>query len=358
MNSTESTPVELLSTEKKQRIYYLDYLRVFATFAVVVIHVVAQLWYSEAPKSFNWQILNIYNSLSRWAVPIFVMISGVVFLQRDIKIRNIYTKYIPRLAVAYLLWQFLYAAVGGGRNVKETIFATVTSITRYHLWYIPMIIGIYMCIPILKTIVTSEKTTKYFLGIAFIFTYLLPQLIMIASHFFSEPASDMISSVLDKFDFYIISGYSSYFIAGYVLNKVELSKLKRRIIYILGVFGFISTIVCTVFISLILNTQIDYFYGYLTVNILFCSLAVFVWFKYNVHSIPKLDKIISKMSQYSFGTYLVHVFVMETLQHFGFGIKLFNPIFSVPIVSLLIFIVSFAISAILNQIPILKKYIV
>ena len=58
------------AVSKKQRIEYFDFLRIGATFAVIMIHVVAGAWYTENPASWNWQVFNVYESCSRWAVPI------------------------------------------------------------------------------------------------------------------------------------------------------------------------------------------------------------------------------------------------------------------------------------------------
>lgn len=63
------------------RIYYLDCLRVVAIISVIIIYVSAQNWYTTDVSSFAWQFFNLTDSLVRWAVPLFVMISGVVVLE-------------------------------------------------------------------------------------------------------------------------------------------------------------------------------------------------------------------------------------------------------------------------------------
>ena len=66
------------------RQYHLDYLRVFASVAIILLHVTAQnIRYVELAGT-EWNIYNICNSASRWAVPVFVMISGALFLPREI----------------------------------------------------------------------------------------------------------------------------------------------------------------------------------------------------------------------------------------------------------------------------------
>ena len=74
-----------------KRKVYCDYLRLVATFAVVFIHVAASNWSNVDVNGMQWQVFNIYDSLVRWGVPIFVMISGALFLNRDVPIQNIYS---------------------------------------------------------------------------------------------------------------------------------------------------------------------------------------------------------------------------------------------------------------------------
>ena len=94
------------------RKYYLDYLRVSATFAVMSLHIAADNWLNAGVRSFEWQVFNFYDSLVRFGVPVFVMISGALFLNPDkyIPVKKLYTKYIFRIAAAFVFWSFLYAA--------------------------------------------------------------------------------------------------------------------------------------------------------------------------------------------------------------------------------------------------------
>ena len=80
---------------KEERNYGIDLLRIIAMY-IIVLHVSASKWYDTPVKDFNWQIYNLYDSLVRWAVPIFVMLSGMFFLnpEKFIPTSNIIKKYI------------------------------------------------------------------------------------------------------------------------------------------------------------------------------------------------------------------------------------------------------------------------
>ncbi|MBR3027382.1 MAG: acyltransferase family protein [Bacteroidales bacterium] len=67
------------------RVLYLDILRIMAIIAVVMLHVSAQRFYVSFP-SYEWEVRMFFNSMVRWGVPIFVMISGALFLDPQKKI--------------------------------------------------------------------------------------------------------------------------------------------------------------------------------------------------------------------------------------------------------------------------------
>lgn len=72
-----------------RRVIYFDVLRVLATFAVIVLHLSAQHWADTDVFSNAWLAFNLYGGIVRWSVPIFVMISGALFLGRDTDIHTI-----------------------------------------------------------------------------------------------------------------------------------------------------------------------------------------------------------------------------------------------------------------------------
>ena len=66
-----------------ERVWYLEYLRIIATVAVIVLHVAAQNFYGVGVESFAWKVFNCANGLVRWSVPIFLTISGALFLDNE-----------------------------------------------------------------------------------------------------------------------------------------------------------------------------------------------------------------------------------------------------------------------------------
>lgn len=153
------------------RIIYFDYLRVCATFAVMILHISAPNWYTTDVNGFEWQVFNFFDSIVRWGVPVFVMISGALFLNREISLKTLYSKYVFRMVISFLVWSVIYTFFGGGNLVDK--MPTMLVQGHYHMWFIPMIIGLYICIPLIKPIVECEKRPciiwRWHLSLGFLF---------------------------------------------------------------------------------------------------------------------------------------------------------------------------------------------
>ena len=92
-------------TNQKERIIHWDLLRILAAFSIVMLHVAAQFWYDLDKQSAEWLIANSYDALFRFGVPIFVMISGVLFLNPNyvLSIKRLYKHNLFRVISIYII---------------------------------------------------------------------------------------------------------------------------------------------------------------------------------------------------------------------------------------------------------------
>lgn len=338
---------------------YCDYLRVFATFAVIVLHVSAQNWYTADVNGFAWQVFNVFDSIVRWCVPAFVMISGSLFLNKQVALRTLYSKYILRMASAFFVWSSFYA-IQMNAPLLDKVLAVAQG--HYHMWFILMIIGIYICLPLIKPLVETDCRTKYTLAISFVFAFILPEVFVLVGDFGNEYMirfASAINAANDDMNVNIVLGYTGYFILGYFLDRTELKKRQRIGIYVLGLLGAIFTILADAIVAVKTQTYCSNYYSYFSVNVLLETIAVFTLFKYAKFNNTKLNQLIKPLAKYSFGAYIVHAFLIEQLDYqYGFNTFSLTPIAAVLSISIIVFLLAFLISALLNHIPVLKEYIV
>lgn len=137
----------------------IDVLRIAAVCAVVMIHIAAV--YSvkvETCDELIWRISLIYNCASRWAVPVFVMISGVLILNLKCKEMiftcpiSFYRRRFAKILVPMLFFSVAYMVI---RYVRDGVLAEqlfidlVCGRPYYHLWFLYMIAMLYLCVPVI-----------------------------------------------------------------------------------------------------------------------------------------------------------------------------------------------------------------
>ena len=195
------------------RYEYLDILRILATIAVVMIHVVARGWLKSNIFTFEWQFYNLFYGILKWAVPIFVMISGALFLGGEEKsLRRLYGKNIAKIIIAFCFWSAIYVAVyfkERGYGFRDALSFFLKG--HYHMWFLFMITGLYMLVPILRKITESEEATKYTLWLFMIFSVLVPSFLKIFSVKF-DGIGNVISEALERIDYLTSLGFVFYFL--------------------------------------------------------------------------------------------------------------------------------------------------
>lgn len=352
------------TNNKSNRIYYLDILRVIACLSVIMIHSSGTYVLKEF-GSLNFGVGNVLDGLSRIAVPLFIMISGALMLDKNYNFSTKkLLKHISKMIVFFVFWSGIYCIIFQIvdkiiiQHQPFDIIKIIASLVEghYHLWFIYLIIGLYLIVPLLRLWVKDEnkKQVEYFIILSIIFTYIIPQIISIGSNY-SNIFED-IKYILEKnLCLKYVGGYTAYFILGWYINNYNIKN--KKIIYILGVVSLIITIFGTYILSVTTGKAIQ-IYGDLTINILFQSLMVFLFIKTKFINIEsKKNKFITLVSKNSLGIYAIHAGIVAVMYSIISKIGIEIAIINIPIIFLFTFVISFLISYIFSKIPILKRFV-
>ena len=332
----------------KKQIPYIQWLRIFAALAVVVIHADSPVWSGVPMGSREFVVLTVWESLVRWPVPVFVMITGALFLDRKTELKQVLTRYIPHLAAAFLFWSGLHALRGGTDGVLERFVAG-----HYHLWYLPFACGVYLTIPFLQAIARDKRLTRQLLWVSLVIGALVPWLADLAALCFPE-WSGVMASLKNSLHFTFFFDLLGVVLLGHVLNTGELTGKQRRILYALGILGAAVTVPLTLWAGARTGSG-NALFGQLTAPTTLCTAAAaFVFAKYNLTRLPK---IVDWAASHSFGIYLSHVLVLELLKERGIHVLLADPVWTVPALSAAVFVIALGLTAILRRVPVVGKYL-
>ena len=350
------------------RLAYADLLRVLSIAAVVVIHVVS-LWIYDVPVgSGAWDIYNVYDSLVRWCVPVFVMLSGMFLLdpKKSLSLPTLFFRYFLRMVTALFFWgmayHLLYDLAAGALSLgslPHALYAVVLGNTETHLWFLTMMMGLYLLTPILRAFIrgASRGDLHWFFLIYAVFMLVLPLFLRLRG-------SQTAALYADRFylNFTLAFpplAYVGYFVAGYYLKTYTLGRIAEWLIYLLGIAGAVATVGGTTLLSTRASGLDTTLYSYLTPNVAAMAVAVFVLFRYllGVSDERSRKGQVSAMAACGFGVYLSHVVFLILLRHFGLAILPIPAAVAVPLLTIVIFIPSYALSWLLHKLPVVGRYL-
>lgn len=348
--TVKSLPVE-------SKLNWAEDLRVLALIGVIILHVTPNMvYYKETVSSFVWWSANIFTSTFRYCVPIFVMLTGALILPRSYELKDFIKKRFFRIIPPFVFWSLIYILFNFSISIYNgevlTVFQTINSIfqqlkygSSFHLWYVYMIIGMYLIIPIIGTWVRncSEREIIYFLLIWFI-TLLLNQ--------------PLIIKLKPNVDLTFFTGFIGYLVLGYYLSikTFKNGQLIKTVSILLIITGIFITLIGTYYLTNLKGRFYERLYDYLSPNVLFVSIGLFLFFKNLKYENKHLFKVRNFISRNSYGIYLVHVIVLYFLSTIGLNWKFINPFLGIPVTVVFCLFLSGLIIYLLSKLP-YGKYI-
>ena len=288
--------------------------------------------------------------LFQFAVPLFVMISGMMFLgKKDITFKEMFKKYILKILLIILiigtsmiLMEEIFINKKLSFNLMSKVFIRLlTGDIWAHMWYLYLTLGLYLLTPVL-TIITnniSQKNYKIFLIILFILTILLST---INEVFNIDIALNTIN----------ISGYLFYYFYGYYIYKYDISENYKILNYFVS---FISIALLIYYISS--YTTLDSSFSYTTfIPFIFASSCILALKNKSINL--KINILINSIGMCSLGIYVIHQFFINVIYKvLKIDFIINYPFIGLIIYTLAIFLVSYIVTYLLRKIKLIRKYL-
>ena len=327
------------------RIKYVDTLKFVAIFSIVLLHI-ASIW----PKTcFLGHPFNDIREFVRFGVPLFLMITGMLTLNKEIDLEVFFKKKFVRIVYPLVFFLVVAYVLGVYKNVLTTF------------WYCWMIIGIYMAIPVINIFIkhAGEKDLEYFIAV-----FLFASLIYTIARFLN---------IKMAFDLDFFMGPVSYLILGYYLSRKQFNLSANKIILIsLIAFILISILKVNFNIRLQMNTNIVVL-SFLNLDLMqiIQTVSVFMFFKSlyesssgifaRINAILERDRIngvFLSISRSSYGIYLLHMILFKgyfTPFFENYHMTGFQTFISIWIVATALLVISWIVILLLGKIPYVNR---
>lgn len=347
--------MQMKEINQDQRIIFLDYLRVIACFMVIMVHS-CEFFFIDGDSIGIRSVsdgfwVSVVDSFFRSSVPLFVMASSYLLLPlKGNNTKDFFKRRFLRVVIPFIVWSLLYAILPlswGDISVVEVKANLIQLLTNFgaaggHLWYIYMLIGLYLFMPVISPWLkeVSKRGLQWFLAIWFITTFW---------HYAKLMADNLYGECYwnEFHTFWYFSGFIGYLVLAYYIRTYINWSLKKSLLIggTLFAIGYLFTAIVyyqRTFVATQLQ-ELELSWRFCTFNVAFMTFGAFVILKKITFQGKWLYSIVKEVSRLSYGIYLMHIFLL------GFSYKLIGGYFSTPITIALVGISTFIACCILSK---------
>lgn len=319
------------------RNHNIDALRIAAAIAVVTLHVASSCMSNNvpAPGETVTAVLTCVHLLTRWASPVFFMITGYCLTMKQqctykycLSRVQRYVSVLFTVGLFYALMEEVYTAGGINGSVAAAAVLRVFSGRLWdHMWFVYAIIGVYLVMPVLHPFLRSGRNNALMLtGLLGFFTVLCP-------------AAEAWLPIGISFPF---GGYLFYVCFGALAAQGFVGKRTRAACCIAGLLAALW---------MAMAPDKDPF-GYLHPLVVLMSMGVFLGaLQMKIRSSERL----LQWSACTWGIYLLHpLFMNITFKVLRLDLASVLPQVKLPVFALAVVLLSYLTTRLLRRLPYVK----
>lgn len=354
-----------------KRIVFLDYVRVFACFLVILVHACENFYGAPGstdmagPQTFLateadrlW--VSVYDGFSRMAVPLFMIVSAflLVPMKEGQTAMEFYRKRAVRILPAFVAFMVIYSTVPMLWNQidQETSMRDLSHLVLNfptlagHLWFMYPLISLYLFIPIISPWLTkaSAREERFFISL-FLISTLMPYL----NRFFGDVWGQCFWNEFHMLWYF--SGYLGYLVlAHYIRVHLDWSVAKRMtigsaLLMVGAVWTILSFYIQAVPGELHDTPTVELGWSFCTINCVMLTTGAFLLFTCIKRTTE--PRLVADLSNLSYGMYLMHILWL------GLWVKIFKDnmglptVAAIPAIAICTFMTCYVATKILSLIP-------
>ena len=292
----------------RRRSEWISAANVFASLGVVILHCNGVFW--QFPEGGLWVTANFLETFFYWPVPIFFMLSGATLMDYHDRYttKEYFVKRLTRVGIPFVFWSIVgvlyraYVSHWEMGSVKDIFTGIITTKYIGIYWFFIPLIAIYMSIPLLGAVDKKRRDNVFLYGCicGFVLCSLLPTVFKLLDLQYN-------SSIQPP----VFAGYIVFVMLGYLIANHEIPRKARFIFYGVSVVGWLIQFIGTMWLSKGADAIDQTLKGYVNFPSMLQAVGVMIFFKYFPWEKLLQTKgcaLIKKLSQYTFGIYLMHIF--------------------------------------------------
>lgn len=342
-----------------------DVLKLLACVGVAVIHLSGYGLELFPVGSFSWLSSAFWDSLARFAVPVFFMCTGALMLppERRLDAKTVWKKYFLRVLIILLFWSWAYyMLVVAGQYLliywaEENFFLnSITHTLRFdhffHLYYLQILLLLYALLPVLRvfTRAATEREMRYALAVWAVLGIAVPLLRQ-------YPPLEWLGGITGQYDINMAWSAMGYAMLGYYLNTREASRFSVRGSAVLFAGGFAVTFGGTVAASLLTGETVIAFMEGMSPGPALMAAGLFCALRRRFAQRASSARV-ARLVKASFAVYLIHMAFVMAFRQFGFDLTVMPPLLAVPVQAACVLALSLAGWWVLSKIPIVKDRLI
>lgn len=337
---------------------YLEAIRIVAIWLVIFNHTDGFIYYTTTDNWLTWLYSIVLSAACRTAVPLFLMISGALLLEKEESFKTLFCKRVLRIVLVLVVFSALYYLLDIANNrisdagVVDFLIRLLNSDKRLResFWFLYSYLFFLLSLPFLRKLASgiNETLIIYMICLKGISNLALPFL-------------NGMYGIVVSFDIKIICDYIYYGLLGYYLThmgETTLKNVKKRILWIC--FGILVILSIGIMQLFYLRTGI-YVQGYLDMLIFLMTPVLWLLIREITESLPedgRINSLIIAIGSCAFGIYLLDNFVRwQFLSTYVYLSEHTVGVFANSVYVVLVFVIGGIYTWILKKIPLLKKFL-
>lgn len=307
-----------MGSNMMNRMKELDFIRAIAMLSVITIHVTSTyINYDSSVLVLGMNVAFILNQITRFAVPLFIMLSGISLGLRtsSCSFRDFLRKRLVKIGIPYVVWSAVYMLYNNhsdlsALNVRSVLTSILLGRAASHLYFIIIIFQLYLLFPALKRWVEASPCQS--IAVSFIISYGIQELFYLLKYDF-----DLIPAFIRPYLWLLFPTWLFYFIMGLVLTDTRLIYI-RKITSQHSVAIILTTLVfaCIYVVESGATGSLDSIKSSLNIYVPLVFLASFSVWKY-LGRFQAAEILTRFLAKHSMTIYFGHVLILYFFRRFS-----------------------------------------